>query len=261
MNWIEANGISQRYELGGRGDEVVILVHEMGGMLERWDEALPGFQQHFRVLRYDQRGFGMSEKPVGKVTLDDLVADLAGLLDALGITAPCHVVSSALGTAIAMAFAARHPKRVARMAIASAVTGTRADSRAMHLQRSEIIERGGMRASMERSLARSYPEALRGNRQRFERFRRRWLTTAPASYVAMADMVTALDLEPELANIACPTLVIGAKQDTQRPPALMKEIAAKIRGARYVEADSGHFMAVETPDLFVEYVVPFLRGR
>lgn len=260
MNWIEANGVSHRYELAGSGDEVVVLVHEMGGMLESWDEVMPGFQRHFRTLRYDQRGFGMSEKPVGKVTIEDLVADLAGLLDALRISAPCHLVSSALGTAIIMAFAARHPGRVARMALASAVTGTRAESRDMHLQRSVVIERGGLRASMERSLDRSYPELLRGNRDRFERFRCRWLTTAPASYVAMADMVVGLDLVPELSKIACPTLIIGARHDTQRPPALMKEIAEKIRGARYVEADTGHFMAVETPELFVETVVPFLRG-
>jgi 3-oxoadipate enol-lactonase len=77
----------------------------------------------------------------------------------------------------------------------------------------------------------------------------------------MADMVVGLDLFPELSKIACPTLIIGATQDTQRPPALMKEIAEKIPGARYVEADTGHFMAVETPDLFVEMVVPFLRER
>src|SRR5687768_16289913 len=100
MNWIVANGVSQHYEVAGRGDETVILVHEMGGMMQSWNEALPGFQRHFRTLRYDHRGFGMSEKPVGKVTIDDMVADLAGLLDALRITAPCHIVSSALGTAI-----------------------------------------------------------------------------------------------------------------------------------------------------------------
>src|SRR6185436_13326708 len=104
--------------------------------------------------------------------------------------------------------------RVARVALASAVTGTRAVSRDMHVQRSGVIERGGMRASMEKSLARSYPVELRGDRERFERFRRRWLTTAPASYVAMADMVVGLALEPELSKIACPTLIIGAKQDS-----------------------------------------------
>lgn len=261
MNWIEANGVSLRYELAGRGYEVVILVHEMGGALESWDETLPGFQQHFRTLRYDQRGFGMSEKPRGKVTMDDLVGDVAGLLDALRITAPCHIVAPALGSAIAMAFAARHPARVARMAISSPVTGTRPERREVQAQRAATIEREGMRSYVDQSLSTSYPERLRANRERFEHFRRRWLTTAPASFAAMAQMVAELDLTAELSNIACPTLVIGAKHDTQRPPSLMKEVAGKIHGARYVEVDAGHFMAVQSPDLFVQHVVPFLRGE
>ena len=196
MTWIEANGISLRYELTGRGDPIVILVHEMGGVLESWDEALPGFQQHFRTLRYDQRGFGMSEKPIGKVTIDDLV-DLTGLLDALRITTPCHIVSSALGTATVMAFAVRHPGRVARMAVESAVTGTRAERREAHAQRAASIEREGMRANVDKSLAVSYPEQLRANRERFEHYRCRWLTNKPASYVAMADMVADLEITAE----------------------------------------------------------------
>ncbi len=56
-------------------------------------------------------------------------------------------------------------------------------------------------------------------------------------------------------------MVLGATHDPQRSPALAKSIAQQIRGARYVEVESGHFMAAETPDLFARHVVPFLRGR
>ena len=62
MNWIEANGASLRYDLSGNGRETVVLPHEVGGCIESWDDAVPAFQREFRVLRYDQRGFGMSEK-------------------------------------------------------------------------------------------------------------------------------------------------------------------------------------------------------
>ena len=261
MNWIEANGASLRYDLGGSGDDVVVLVHEMGGALDSWDETLPHFNRYFRTLRYDQRGFGMSEKPRTKFTLDDMVGDLAGLLDALGITRPCHIVGSALGSAIVLALAARQPQRVARAAIASAVTGTIAARRAVQAERAATIEREGMRSFVEQSLNTSYPEALRGNRERFERHRRRWLTTDPTSFANMARMVAEMDITSEPAKITCPTLVLGAKHDSQRPPALMKELSTQIRGAKYVEVDSGHFMAVQTPDLFADHVVPFLRGK
>ena len=85
MKWIEANGVSLRYELSGAGDDTLVLVHELGGSLESWDDVLPEFQKHFRVLRYDQRGFGLSEKVKGPLDLNDMAADIAGLLDALAL--------------------------------------------------------------------------------------------------------------------------------------------------------------------------------
>src|SRR5687768_2066414 len=95
MEWMEANGVSLRYELAGVGAETVVFVHELGGGLESWDETLPAFQKHFSTLRYDQRGFGLSEKTSGTLALDDMVADIAALLDALSIEKPCHLVGSA----------------------------------------------------------------------------------------------------------------------------------------------------------------------
>ena len=72
MEWIETNGVVLRYELSGRGRVPLVLIHELGGSLEFWDPVLPAFQQAFRVLRYDLRGFGMSEK-VKTLRLDHLL--------------------------------------------------------------------------------------------------------------------------------------------------------------------------------------------
>jgi pimeloyl-ACP methyl ester carboxylesterase len=68
------------------------------------------------------------------------------------------------------------------------------------------------------------------------------------------------DLSPDLARIAAPTLVIGCTQDGIRTPDMVAKVATSIPGAKYVEASSGHFMVVETPELFVELAVPFLKG-
>ena len=86
MNWIEVNGTSLRYELSGSGKTTLVLVDEMGGTLDSWDQVLPALNNTRRVLRYDTRGAGMSEKIRGKVTFDDMADDLAALLDALNIT-------------------------------------------------------------------------------------------------------------------------------------------------------------------------------
>ena len=178
MEWIETNGVVLRYELSGAGRVPLLLMHELGGSLEFWDPVLPAFQQVFRVLRYDLRGFGMSEK-VRTLRLDDLLGDIVGLLDTLAITDPCHVVGPALGAGIALAFAAQYPARVHRLVVSSPATGVPPERRAQSLQRADVVERGGMRAAVEQSLTRSYPERFRGDRPRFEQYRRRWLANDP----------------------------------------------------------------------------------
>ena len=75
MPWMDANGISIHFELGGKGPSVVLL-HEMGGTLDSWDGIFPALSERFRMLRYDQRGSGLSEKVRQPITTDILVEDL-----------------------------------------------------------------------------------------------------------------------------------------------------------------------------------------
>jgi 3-oxoadipate enol-lactonase len=261
MDWIEANGASLRYDLSGGGSPTLVLIHEVGGSLESFDETVSAFQPAFRVLRYDQRGFGLSEK-TRAITMDGIVADLVALLDALSLPEPVHLAGCAMGAAIALAFAGRYPQRVSRIVAASPATWANA-SPAASRKRIEDTERGGLRAVAQVSLNASYPESMRAlDRARFERFRRRWLGNDPAAMVAILRMSTApeFDLSGDLARITAPTLVIGCTHDGIRPPEMVAKVAASIPGARYVEANSGHFMAVQTPQLFVELARPFLQN-
>jgi 3-oxoadipate enol-lactonase len=258
MEWIETNGVVLRYELSGTGRVPLLLIHELGGSLEFWDPVLRAFQAAFRVLRFDLRGFGMSEK-VQTLRLADLLGDAVGLLDALAIPDPCHVVGPALGGGIALAFAAQYPARVRRLVVSSPATGVAPERRVQSLQRAQAVEREGMRVAVEQSLTRSYPERFRADRQRFEQYKRRWLANDPEGFAAINRMLTEMDLTQQYGRIACPTLVIGCTYDTIRPPHEVEPIARQIPGARYVEAASGHFMPHQTPELFVETVLPFLQ--
>ena len=261
MPWIEANGASLRYELTGSGKETLVLMHEAGGCLESYEDALPGLEKEFRVLRYDQRGFGFSEK-VRELTFDGVVADLAALLDALKISGPVYVAGCAMGSDFSVGFAARHPERVAKLFIASPMIGSNAGRSGPSIERAALVEREGIRASMKASHDRSYPENLRAlDPERFKRYQARWVCNTPASFAASARMMATVDLTPEYAKIQAPTLVIGAKHDSQRPPETAKRVAEAIRGAKYVLADTGHFMNLETPQLFVDTVVPFFKGK
>jgi len=260
MPWIEANGASLRYALAGTGSRTLVLVHEAGGCLESYEEAAPALEREFRVLRYDQRGFGFSEK-VRALSFETVVADLAGLLDALKISAPVHLAGCAMGADFSVGFAARHAGRVAKLVLASPTIGSNAARLAPSLDRAALIEREGVRAAMDASHERSYPENLRAlDRERFRRYQSRWVCNTPASFTALAHMAVAVDLTPEYPKIKAPTLVIGARHDTQRPPEMAQRVANGISGAKYVLADTGHFMNLETPQLFVDTLLPFLKG-
>jgi 3-oxoadipate enol-lactonase len=261
MPWIEANGASLRYELTGSGQETLVLVHEAGGCLESYEDALPALEKELRVLRYDQRGFGFSEK-VRELTLESVVADLAGLLAALNINAPVYLAGCAMGADFSVGFAARHPGRVAKLVLASPTIGSNAQRGKGAIERAALVEREGIRAAMKASHDRSYPENLRAlDRERFRRYQSRWVCNTPASFTAQARMMIAMDLTPEYAQIKAPTLVIGAKHDALRPPEVAQRVADAIAGATYLLADTGHFMNVETPQLFADTVLAFFKGR
>ena len=85
MDFVEANGVALRCELSGAGDRALVLVHEMGGSLESWDEIAPRFARSRRVLRYDTRGAGLSQKVRGELTFDTMAGDIKALLDHYGI--------------------------------------------------------------------------------------------------------------------------------------------------------------------------------
>jgi 3-oxoadipate enol-lactonase len=67
----------------------------MGGALESWDGVFPRMSRHLRTLRYDQRGFGWSEKPHQPYTVETLVDDLEAVLEGTRLSPPYHFVTVA----------------------------------------------------------------------------------------------------------------------------------------------------------------------
>ena len=258
MDFIELNGVGLRYELSGKGDRTLVLVHEMAGSLESFDDVAAKFAGSRRVLRYDTRGAGMSQKVRGELGIDTMADDIAGLLDALGITGKVALAGVALGGAIALHFAARYPERTSAVAVSSPATGVAPERRPAALERLLKIEAAGMAFAVADSMQNGYAPELRGDSARFERYRARWLGNDPASYATVWRMLAGLDMQDELAKLHCPVLVIGGSFDRVRPPALAQATASAIPGARYIEIPSGHYMSVQTPDLFADCIGEFL---
>jgi 3-oxoadipate enol-lactonase len=260
MDFAELDGLALRYELSGKGNRTLVLVHEMGGSLESWDDVAPRFAETRRVLRYDTRGAGMSQKVRGELGIDIMADDIAALLDHIGIAGKVALAGIAVGGAIALHFAARYPERASAVAVGSPATGIAPERRPAALERVARMEADGMAFAVEDSMRNGYAPELRGDIRRFERFRARWLGNDPSSYATIWRMLAAVDMQDELARLGCPALVIGGSLDRVRPPPSAEAVAKTIPGARYIELRTGHYMAVQTPDLISNCIDEFLKA-
>jgi 3-oxoadipate enol-lactonase len=260
MEFAEVNGVGLRYALSGKGERTLVLVHEMGGSLESWEDSGRRFAESRRVLRYDCRGAGLSQKVRGELAIDTMADDIAALLDHTGIIGKVALAGVAVGGAIALHFAARYPARTSAVAVGGPATGIAADRRAAVLERVAKLEAAGMAFAVEESMRNGYPDELRADIRRFEQYRARWLGNDPSSYATIYRMLASTDMQDELTTLRCPVLVIAGLLDRTRPPPLAKAVADSIPHAAYDELRTGHYMAAQTPDLLFDRIDAFLRS-
>lgn len=115
MPAVEANGVRLNYELDGSG-EPVVLVHGSWLELHSWAPLVPPLARRFRVLRYDRRGHGLSERTATQGSLREDADDLAALIEALEL-GPAHVVGNSWGATVSLFLATRRPDLVRTLAV------------------------------------------------------------------------------------------------------------------------------------------------
>jgi len=256
--FIEANQACFRVQVSGEGPAALVLLHELGGTLESWDGLMPLLGGRRRILRFDMRGAGMSEKVRGTVRLEILAQDVACILDTLGIEGPVCVAGAAAGAAIAMQFAAKYPERTCGLIAMAPAAGVPESARVARFAIADLVEASGMRSRVDASMENGYPASMRNNAATFDQYRNRWIGNDPASYAAIHRMLAQLDLTSVLPNIGCPVLVIAGSRDPNRTPQDIEVVMRPLATKRLVTIDSGHFMAVLTPELVAEKMRVFL---
>ncbi len=124
MPEVKIAGVKIYYEVHGQG-EPLVLVHHGTGSTKMWEHLLPGFADKYRVVLYDRRGFGRSEKEgfrdYYKSTsyTEDSVSELALLLEYLDIKDKMYILGQCEGGVIVVHFAAQYPDRVKALAVSS----------------------------------------------------------------------------------------------------------------------------------------------
>jgi len=256
--WTTANGVSIHYQLAGQSGPSVVLLHEMGGSLNSWDGLAPGLADRFRVLRYDQRGAGLTEKVRAQFTNDDAVDDLESVLKNLDLRPPYNFVSVAAASTQVLRFLERHPGEVAAIVLCNPAPGVDPNRAGALRERADLAERDGIRGVMSITLDKSYPPDL-GERAAYEAYRGRYLANDPVGFALAHRMLAMTNMLYMLPKITVPTMVVAGKHDTVRPPAGTEELAKKIPGARFeLIEEAGHFLPTTGPKPLLRLLLDFL---
>ena len=234
MPTAKVNGISMYYELQGDGYPLV-LVGGLGTDITDYRRIVARLSQRHRMLTFDNRGVGRTDKPDIPYTIELMAEDTAGLLGALGI-ARADVIGVSMGGRIALALALQHPDMVRSLVLASTsarvVPGTRRTLQFRFFKFVKRLESGG--------------RLFGRNSQPYYAFIRQLV--ASGGY----------DCSARLGEIRVPTLILHGKKDRLAPYALAQEMHARIKGSKIVTFDGGHLFMFWEPERFRGAVEEFL---
>jgi len=215
-----------------------------------WHHWTSFLSDHYRYVRYDERGCGMTDWDISDLSMDRRVRDLEEVIDAAGVKEPFALLGMSHGATVCIAYAVRHPERVARMILCGG------------------FARGSLRRSNEEA-TRMYEAiisfaTLWGSdnpvfRQVFtSRFipggtdeQLRWFndlclkTTAPHLAGPLLRARAETDVSSLLSQVRTPTLVLHARQDAVSPVDEGRFLATEIAGAQFVELDSRNHVLLE----------------
>ncbi len=220
---VEVNGVNLWHRITGEG-EPVVQIHGAGFGHFNFDPATREISKHFKVVDYDMRGYGSSDKPLQDYDMEVWADDLAGLMDVLGIER-AHVHGTSMGGMIAIVFAGKYPERTTSVVINCAAAKLGASGRLIFKNWIDIARLDpagpGSRLLAElitwQALSRRFLEEQDATElatliQTILRDSNR-IEVFTAACQAMCDM----DLRPWLGRITSPALVLGGDEDVMTP--------------------------------------------
>jgi DNA-binding winged helix-turn-helix (wHTH) protein/pimeloyl-ACP methyl ester carboxylesterase len=267
-----SDGVRLAYATTGHGPPLVKasnwLTHldfEWGSPIWRhWYAAL---SRHHRLVRYDERGNGMSQRDVPDVNFDTWIRDLETVVDAAGLDR-FPLLGISRGGPIAVAYAVKHPERVTKLVLYGAFavgmkhvgTPQQLEARSAFVTLLRLGWGLSNPAFCKTFTCRFIPEATPEHEQWFDELQR--VSTSPENAARLMEHDGDIDVRPLLSQVKTPTLVIHCDRDHAVLPERGRLLAAGIPGARYVSLPSAnHLMLEDEPawSLFLEELGLFLN--
>ncbi|WP_068086477.1 alpha/beta fold hydrolase [Novosphingobium rosa] len=248
----EWNGHAIHYQDEGSGPAIVLL-HGLGGNTENWLHQRHFLSRTHRVLSLDMPGHGLSGGRT--VAFADYPRAIAAMLDHAGVQ-QAVLCGLSKGARAGIAFAALHPERVSGMVIVNAFLHLEPADRAKRLSLYDLLlEKDGPQRWADRLLhlmaVEAYPAIVRGFHRSLERI-------DPLHIRRIFREQIDWDQRPDLADIACPVLVVKGSKDDFIPSYCPADILAGLRDGELTVMDAGHLPYLEAPAAFNRHLSAFL---
>ncbi len=262
MPTLKSNGIEIYYEVHGAG-EPLLMIMGLGANVTAWERQIPALSEQYRVIAFDNRGAGRSEKPNEPYTMPQMARDAAGVLDALGLDT-AHVFGMSLGGMIAQEFVLAFPERVRKLILGGTMAGgPKAVIAGAEIAQFFLAVRSlPLERQIEEGMSLLYSDGfLDANKaQLVERALANAHLIAPQHALIRQFMaVTGFNVFDRLGAIGAPTLVLSGTHDKIVPNENQHLLAEHIQGAKLVEFEgAGHGFLVECADHVNRAVLQFL---
>ncbi|MER6038263.1 MULTISPECIES: 4-carboxymuconolactone decarboxylase [unclassified Streptomyces] len=252
MSETPPNTLQYRFD-GPEDAPVLILGPSLGTTWHMWDRQIPELTKQWRVFRFDLPGHGGAPAHPAP-SVGELAARLLATLDAVGVQRFGYA-GCALGGAVGLELALRHPERLASLALVAASPrfGTADEFR----QRGVIVRTNGLdpiaRTSPDRWFTGGFAAAQPAITEWAVQMVR---TTDPGCYIAACEALAGFDVRPELGRVGVPTLVLVGSDDQVTGPAEARTLVAGIPDARLaVVPGASHLVPVEQPAAVTDLLV------
>ncbi len=260
MPTAEMRASSLHYEMSGppRGP-VVVLVNSLGCDLHMWDKVVPHLDQHFRVLRYDARGHGLSTAPPIPYSIEQLGTDLLGLLERISVET-VYLCGLSLGGLVGLWLCIHAPQKITRLVLAN--TGARIGTREGWDERIDVVQSHGLAPIAQLALGRWFTSDYRqGHPDEMAQICDMIERTSPDGYIGCCGVLRDTDLQSQLAAIEIPCLVITGSEDPATPPADGRALHARLRNSTCLELHASHLSAWERSTEFAGAILDFFQGK
>jgi 3-oxoadipate enol-lactonase len=257
MPGIPVGEITLDYERSGSGPALLMIMGR-SGTYSHWGEALlSDLRSDFDVIVYDHRGVGASSRLDRPLTIRQMAADAAGLLDALELDS-AHVLGISMGGMVAQELALAHPERVRTLSLGCTYCGgpgSLLSSQEIQRRMADAIASGDRERAIRTSWEANVSAGFAAREAEWERFLELSLRRRVALEVILEQTraVAAHDTQARLGEIALPTLVVHGTVDQTLPVANGEMIAGLIPGARLELLEGvGHLFFLERPERSAE---------